>query len=795
MYNIQKPEYCPYARKESVVQGENYRFSILTPFLIRLEYDPTGRFEDHATQVVLNRDFPVPDYEVIEENGCLELRTAGFLLTYYPDQGFTPSGLQIKAAGNYSLHHSVWHFGEIPEDLGGTARTLDNADGTIPLGHGIQSRNGWSLLEDTASLLLTEDGWVRRRPDGEKNDLYFFAYGHDYFGCLKDYYHLTGYPPLLPRYALGNWWSRYHRYTEAEYKALMERFEAEKIPFTVAVLDMDWHLTEVDPRYGTGWTGYTWNRDLFPHPDEFLSWLHEKGLKVTLNIHPADGVRPFEDCYSAMAKALGINPARKETIRFNITDQKVLAVWLEQVLHPLEKQGVDFWWIDWQQGTYSDVPGLDPLWILNHYCYLDHCRKKEGPLILSRYAGPGSHRYPVGFSGDTVISWKSLAFQPYFTAVAANIGYGWWSHDIGGHMNGIKDYELATRWIQFGAFSPIMRLHSSSSPFNSKEPWQYRPESCRIMKEFLRLRHRMLPYLYTMNRLSCRDGLPLVYPLYYRHPENWEAYEIPNEYFFGTQLIVCPITEPMDRSLGTAKFKGWLPEGIWYDVFTGMSYTGGRRIDFYRPLESIPVLARAGAIIPLSMEEGNSIENPKELELLVFAGESGSFHLYEDDANAGDEDRWVDTQLSFVWGKVSCFTVHPAVGNLAALPEQRTYSVVFTGLGNEAVPTVTVNRKLISFERDFDAKADKLRITVKNVPVQAELSILLKNSALAEHFPDAALFDFLNRAQISYSLKDAIYHCINQRMNGRDLPYILSDLKTMELPTELFGNLCEFLLR
>lgn len=123
---------------------------------------------------------------------------------------------------------------------------------------------------------------------------------------------------------------------------------------------------------------------------------------------------------------------------------------------------------------------LDPLWLLNHYHYQDSCKNAEGGVILSRYAGPGSHRYPVGFSGDTIISWNSLRFQPYFTATASNIGYSWWSHDIGGHMLGDYDEELQTRWLQFGVFSPITRLHSSRSPFNSKEPWFFQKQHLRL---------------------------------------------------------------------------------------------------------------------------------------------------------------------------------------------------------------------------------------------------------------------------------------------------------------------------
>lgn len=222
--------------------------------------------------------------------------------------------------------------------------------------------------------------------------------------------------------------------------------------------------------------------------------------------------------------------------------------------------------IDQGKGSKSAIPGLDPLWILNHFHYLDIKRKGLRPMILSRYAGAGSHRYPIGFSGDTIISWESLNFQPYFTATASNIGYGWWSHDIGGHMNGVKDDELAVRWVQFGVFSPIMRLHSSCNPFSGKEPWRYNAIAESIMKDFLRLRHRMIPYLYTMNKLSSRDGIPLIQPMYYHHPMKPEAYKVTNQYYFGSELIVCPITKPMNGKLGVAKFTAWLPEGIWKSV-------------------------------------------------------------------------------------------------------------------------------------------------------------------------------------------------------------------------------------
>src|SRR5699024_737172 len=139
-------------------------------------------------------------------------------------------------------------------------------------------------------------------------------------------------------------------------------------------------------------------------------------------------------------------------------------------------------------------------------------------VILSRYAGPGSHRYPIGFSGDTFITWASLKFQPYFTSTASNVGYTWWSHDIGGHYGGSRDEELAMRWIQLGVFSPINRLHSSNSMFTGKEPWNFRETIQKSMSKYLHLRHELLPYLYTMNVQTAQEFHPLVLPMYYYYP-------------------------------------------------------------------------------------------------------------------------------------------------------------------------------------------------------------------------------------------------------------------------------------
>lgn len=781
-----------HAEDAAIIQGEKYRFTVLTEEMIRLEYCEDGQFEDRATQCVIDRKFKVPEYQVIENEESLEIITDKIHLVYNK-QKFTDYGLSVQVRGNISVYHSIWHFGEEATDLRGTARTLDEADGAIELEHGIISRFGYGILDDSRSLVITEDGWVGPRKE-DCIDIYFLGYGHEYEHCLKDYYHLTGKTPLLPRYALGNWWSRFYRYNDQEYKALMTRFEKEEIPFSVSVIDMDWHLVDIDPKYGSGWTGYTWNKELFPDPKEFMTWLHDHRLKVTLNVHPAGGVQAHEEKYKEMAEAMGRDWEKEEPVNFDVTDQKFLKAYFEYLHHPNEEEGVDFWWLDWQQGGLSKIPGLDPLWMLNHYHYLDSGRRGKRRLTFSRYAGMGSHRYPVGFSGDTIISWESLAFQPYFTANASNVGYGWWSHDIGGHMKGYRDEELSTRWIQFGVFSPIMRLHSSNSAFTGKEPWNYNAVSENIMKRYLKLRHEMIPYLYTMNYHASHDGQPLIRPMYYLEPEQPEAYEVPNEYYFGTELVVCPITEPTDKAAGTACVKAWIPEGKWYDIFSGLKYDGGRMLELYRSLEDIPVLAKEGAIIPLTdlTEYTNSVENPKELAVKIVPGKKNAFILMEDtgDTCEDKEENWAQTKLE--WINENEFIIHPANGNLDVIPKRRTWKMEFYGIADVDNLEVTVGGKAIETERIYDEKRHICQVNIPETEVTEQITISFsKGYLLRENNKPAEIFALLYQAKIEYEVKEKIYAYMKE---GKTSSEMLGIIQAMHLPDSVYGMLSEVLL-
>ncbi|MEV0890208.1 TIM-barrel domain-containing protein [Promicromonospora sp. NPDC050262] len=715
------PEAAPRARSEQQVHGAGWRITVLSDGVFRVERSADGGFEDRASTFAIRRDLPPADFAVERVGDGVVLTTARARLRY--DGGeFSASGLVVEILGRDS---GRWRYGEPTWDLGGTARTLDDVDGRADLEPGVVSRDGIGVVDDSASFLFEDDGWVGSRVPG-RQDLYVFAFGREYTDAVRDLYRVSGHPMRLPRWALGNWWSRYHPYSDESYLALMDRFAAEGIPFSVAVIDMDWHRVDSVPeRFGSSWTGYSWEPTLFPDPAAFLGALHERGLRTTLNLHPADGVRAFEDAYPAMARALGVDPDTERPIPFDPTDPAFLQAYFRELHHPLEEQGVDFWWIDWQQGRTSGTAGVDPLWVLNHFHHLDAARDGKPGMTFSRYAGPGSHRYAVGFSGDAVVSWESLAFQPEFTATAANIGYGWWSHDIGGHTRGVRDDELATRWVQFGVFSPIMRLHSANNPFIRKEPWVFPPEHRAAMEDALRFRHRMVPYLHTMNHRAAA-GVPLVRPMYHLEPRRADAYRVPNQYAFGSELVVAPITSPRDAASLRGSVRVWLPEGLWTDIFTDAVYQGGRTVEMHRTLGSVPALLREGGILPLDAgPDLDATRNPEALEVLVAPGASGEFVLVEDaeDGASGpvggvagvalDDAASVDgaasiggasaagagpaTTATLRWDRERGeFRVEPVRGDATAVPAHREWTVTF--LAGLPEGPVTVNGAVVAVD-------------------------------------------------------------------------------------------------
>ena len=575
------------AQDNVAYQDDAVRFTVVTDGVIRLEWQPEGKFTDLPSFVASERDYPAVDYKVRKTGKNVEITTSRMVLTYKKGTGkFTKDNLVIKSTDGFF----TWKPGmKQKENLKGTFRTLDGLEGDLqtqgwvkdspkgehrPFEDGILAKDGWTLIDESENLLFDDSdwAWVTKRPEGECQDWYFMAYGHDYKAALKDFTVFAGKMPLPPRFTFGYWWSRYWAYSDKELRTLVDKMAAYDIPLDVLVVDMDWHYT--DPGRG-GWTGWTWNRSIFPDPQKFMSQMKDKGLKITINLHPAEGFDHWEECYPALAESLGKDPEGKERIEWINSDKKFMTNMFDKVMHPMQEEGVDFWWLDWQQHVYdTELPQLHNTWWIN-YCYFSDMERygDKRPMLYHRWGGLGNHRYQIGFSGDATISWESLEFQPYFTATSSNVLYGYWSHDIGGHLGDSIDPEMYTRWLQYGGFSPVMRTHSSKSGGLNKEPWVFTEEYTNVIRQAVRQRYVMAPYIYAMARKGYDEGIALCRPMYYDYPECQEAYDFRSQYMFGDDMLIAPVTKPMVD--GFAEVDVWLPEGEWFELHTGTLLNGG----------------------------------------------------------------------------------------------------------------------------------------------------------------------------------------------------------------------------
>ncbi|MGX5689015.1 TIM-barrel domain-containing protein [Arcticibacter tournemirensis] len=693
------------ADKKAIVEADNARFTVLTPRLIRMEWNSSKSFDDHASFVVVNRKLPVPAYTSKRENGWLTIKTGELEMSYKLNSGsFNQENLKIKMLKSDTIS---WSPGKKQKyNLKGTYRTLDNYDGDthlhngkkIELEDGILSRDGWYFLDDSSDLRLDNSDWpwVYTR-ENAGTDWYFMGYGSDYKSALYDFSQISGKVPLMPRYALGYWWSRYWSYSDNELRELTANLKRFNIPADVLVIDMDWHRQ--------GWTGWSWNKSLFPDPAKFLSWTNENHLKTTLNLHPADGVAGYEDDYNQFAQNMKFDTTGRKTIPFLASDKQFMSNLFDVILRPIEQKGIDFWWLDWQQWPNDKrITNLSNTWWLNYVFYTNMDRNRETrPMLYHRWGGLGNHRYQIGFSGDTFISWKSLEYQPYFTNTSSNVLYTYWSHDIGGHQlkhgDESVDPELYTRWLQYGALSPILRTHSTKNGKIQKEIWNFSGKYSQVQYEAIRMRYTLVPYIYTMTRKTYDTAIGLCRPMYYDYPKAEEAYRFDREYMFGDNMLIAPIGSPAVE--GFSKVKVWLPEGNdWFEWHTGTLLKGGQILERAFTLNEYPIYIKAGSIIPMYGENVQNLDsNPEDITVAVFPGNNGRFTLKEDNGNdKAYKDQYASTEFSTSSnGREVTVTIGGTTGKYDGMPGKRRY--ILKLYGSEIPQKVLVNGKAVDFSQ------------------------------------------------------------------------------------------------
>ncbi len=658
----------------NVFRGKTYRISILSDVLIRFEYSETGSFNDYPTFFASNRSFGKPKITVEEDNNVLIIKNDIFILEYNKEKPFIGSklmpdqNLKVTIAGT----EKIWYFNH-PEvkNFKGTAYSLDDTKGNIDFEKGLFSLDGFTTFDDSRTPILDAYGNVLS-PNYKNIDTYLFIYNNDFGIGLRDYFNLTSLPPLIPRYALGVWWNKNEAYGEKDIQNLVYNFKKYDLPMSVLLLN---ECNRTKNNYSP--ISFSFDKTKLPNPRGLSEFLHKNKIYLGSNIKTEGLISVEEESYLEFQKYY--NKDLNKNIPLNVYDPKLVDSYLKGIINPFLDKGVDFLWID-----DNNKENTLRSFTMNYFLYKNfNLNKAKRNFIISRNFGICPHKYSALYSGETLISWKTLKLLPFFNSTAANIGVSWWSHDIGGYKGGTEDAELFMRYVQLGVYSPILRLSSDTGKYYKREPWKWDAKTYKIVHDYLKIRHRLIPYIYSEAKKYSSFGSPLIQPLYYKYPETYDEPLYKNEFYYGSELFVCPITTPKDEIMNRVVHRIFLPNGVWYDFKTGKKFTGGNRyVTFYKD-EDYPVYAKTGAIIPLAKLDPQNINDtsaPKTLEIQIFPGRSNTYKMYEDDGTSSmyKEGYSFTTEINYYY-KEDDFSVsiEPIEGKLGIIPEKRNYIIRF----------------------------------------------------------------------------------------------------------------------
>ncbi|PWG78976.1 glycoside hydrolase family 31 protein [Pararcticibacter amylolyticus] len=663
------------------------KLEFCTPGMFRVRTSWSRSFEPEEDLMVSNYKWAAVGVNASEEPGCFLLKTekldikvfkAPFYIEVYSKDGqllSTEQGLGAEKKGDTVSCAKVlmpdehfFGFGErmdfidrrskkVNLNVGrgkgrphmiGAYNILEANYSPVPFfmstrGYGVFLHNSYATEWDMGSG--SDDRYLFKAASGELD--YYFIYGPDFPAILNDYTALTGRSPLLPQFALGlhagtysgGTWGHEKETSDAYVVALARRFRELGIPVDLLWLDSTWRIFGTNG--GNGATSFEW-RDTFKDPKGMFDSLYAMKYKmVGLHLRPR---------FDNGIKLNLLDQAREKGLVYPEPDNK------GEFVNFFDRKSVDWWWDNGVMRVASIGAKFLKTDEGSAFGGLANESNKTGPtdkaaqklhnvfpvayakapyekfqefngirgLNQTREGYAGIQRYPFIFAGDWPSEWQY--FAPVIKA-GINIGLsgvGYWAHCMGGFERP-ADPELYIRWVQFGMFSPVALVFGMDHP-GYKEPWAYGDQALANFKKYDILRYRLIPYIYSNAYTMYKTGLPLMKGLVMDYRKDANVYDIGDQYLFGNNLMVCPVT-----TKGAQTRTVYLPEGTWFDYWTGKKYAGKQYVHVVCPLDTIPLFAKAGAVIPMQPEMLYSGEKPvNEIMLDIFPG-SGSFSLYEDD--------------------------------------------------------------------------------------------------------------------------------------------------------------------
>jgi alpha-D-xyloside xylohydrolase len=714
--------------RATVQSGGVLKLQVCTDSIIHVLYSPDGNFPKRPDYVVTKTSWFGAQWKLESSPTAATLSTSALKVTIEKDTGAITfagaSGEQLfrdakrfmtpevvngektfraeTVAEMYGTHEGfyglgqhqagVWNYHGESVDL-----SQENTNIAVPM---LLSSNGYGIFWNNTSRTRFNNRFVHTMYiSSEVADTidYYFICGPEFDKIISSYRELTGTAPLFGRWAYGFWQCKNRYKSQEEILGVAQKYRDLHLPADNIVQDWFWWNRKGE---------HVFNKN-YPDPKGMVDHLHKNNFHLMISVWPffEPGSKEYEEMdrrgFFIERTKLAKPPYHAQGMAvYDPSNPEARKYYWDLMDKALFKIGADAWWLD---TTEPETEGQEENILLDHKLFIGSGNRyanifplmttravyegqrgvsdQKRVFILSRSAFAGAQRYGVtAWSGDVLSDWLSFKRQIPAGLNFSLSGLPYWTTDIGGFISGgnLNDpnfRELFIRWFQFGAFSPIFRVHGTRNP-DENELWSYGPEAQKILVHYDNLRYRLLPYIYSLAWKVTSEGYTPMRPLVMDFRQDVNAQNIGDQFMYGPAILVNPVTEP-----GASSRHLYLPSAKWYDFWTGASAQGGKFVDVPAPIERMPLYVRAGSIIPLGPEEEYSIQKPADpIELRIYPGEDGDFTLYEDENDSYNYEKGQYATIPIHWNDASrVLTIGERKGSFPGMFANRTFNIVFVG--------------------------------------------------------------------------------------------------------------------